>query len=150
MACRSGMQGLVCSANEVPRLRETLGSHPLLVIPGIRPAGAAIGDQRRVATPASAIACGRQLSGGRQTRYAGNRSRAPRHARSSLKCSRKQFRAFRKSRRRNRRCKRLPERHVRDPSPVSQCALPYCISGIQCLWRYPSSWIGLRFWLLLP
>lgn len=58
MASRSGMQGLVCSANEVARLRETLGSHPLLVVPGIRPAGAAIGDQRRVATPASAIGAG--------------------------------------------------------------------------------------------
>jgi orotidine-5'-phosphate decarboxylase len=39
-------------------LRSRLGRMPLLVIPGIRPEGAAAGDQRRVATPAAAIASG--------------------------------------------------------------------------------------------
>jgi orotidine-5'-phosphate decarboxylase len=42
----------------VAGLRRRLGGEPLLVIPGIRPEGAAIGDQRRVATPATAMAAG--------------------------------------------------------------------------------------------
>jgi orotidine-5'-phosphate decarboxylase len=58
MALDSGVGGLVCSPNEVARLRKQFGSGPLLVIPGIRPEGADIGDQRRVATPAAAIASG--------------------------------------------------------------------------------------------
>ena len=41
-----------------PACAASLGSEPLLVIPGIRPEGAAIGDQRRVATPAAAMAAG--------------------------------------------------------------------------------------------
>jgi orotidine-5'-phosphate decarboxylase len=58
MAMGSGVQGLVCAPAEVAGLRRRLGDGPLLVIPGIRPQGAATGDQRRVATPASAIASG--------------------------------------------------------------------------------------------
>jgi orotidine-5'-phosphate decarboxylase len=58
MAWGCGVQGFVCSPVEVAGLRRSLGSVPLLVIPGIRPAGAAIGDQRRVATPGAAIADG--------------------------------------------------------------------------------------------
>jgi orotidine-5'-phosphate decarboxylase len=58
MAYASGVQGFVCSAVEVANLRSRLGSKPLLVIPGIRPEGAATGDQRRVATPGAAIASG--------------------------------------------------------------------------------------------
>jgi orotidine-5'-phosphate decarboxylase len=58
MAYASGVQGIVCSAVEVANLRSRLGSKPLLVIPGIRPEGAATGDQRRVATPGTAIAAG--------------------------------------------------------------------------------------------
>ncbi len=58
MAMACGMQGLVCSPVEVESLRRQLGKEPLLVIPGIRPAGAETGDQRRVATPRSAIASG--------------------------------------------------------------------------------------------
>jgi orotidine-5'-phosphate decarboxylase len=58
MAYANGARGLVCSAVEVANLRNRLGSKPLLVIPGIRPEGAAIGDQRRVATPGAAIAAG--------------------------------------------------------------------------------------------
>ncbi len=53
-----GVQGFVCSAVEVASLRSRLGSEPLLVIPGIRPEGAATGDQRRVATPGTAIGAG--------------------------------------------------------------------------------------------
>jgi orotidine-5'-phosphate decarboxylase len=58
MALACGVGGLVCSPNEVASLRKQFGSRPLLVIPGIRPKGADIGDQRRVATPAAAIAAG--------------------------------------------------------------------------------------------
>jgi orotidine-5'-phosphate decarboxylase len=58
MAVACGIEGIVCSAVEVPNLRRRLGSEPLLVIPGIRPEGAATGDQRRIATPAGAIASG--------------------------------------------------------------------------------------------
>jgi orotidine-5'-phosphate decarboxylase len=58
MAWACGVQGFVCSPVEVAGLRSSLGSEPLLVIPGIRPEGAAIGDQRRVATPGAAIAAG--------------------------------------------------------------------------------------------
>jgi orotidine-5'-phosphate decarboxylase len=58
MAYANGVQGFVCSAVEVANLRSQLGSKPLLVIPGIRPEGAATGDQRRVATPGAAIAAG--------------------------------------------------------------------------------------------
>ena len=58
MAHAYGVRGLVCSPAEVAHLRTQLGSEPLLVIPGIRPEGAALGDQRRVATPAAAMAAG--------------------------------------------------------------------------------------------
>ena len=58
MAYANGARGLVCSAVEVANLRNRLGRKPLLVIPGIRPEGAATGDQRRVATPGAAIAAG--------------------------------------------------------------------------------------------
>jgi orotidine-5'-phosphate decarboxylase len=58
MALACGVEGIVCSAVEVPNLRRRLGSEPLLVIPGIRPQGAAAGDQQRVATPAEAVTAG--------------------------------------------------------------------------------------------
>jgi orotidine-5'-phosphate decarboxylase len=57
MAYRAGIRGFVASAEEVSGLR-TAHTDATLVIPGIRPAGAAIGDQKRVATPAAAIAAG--------------------------------------------------------------------------------------------
>jgi orotidine-5'-phosphate decarboxylase len=58
LAMSCGVQGLVCSPVEIARLRSRLGGEPLLVIPGIRPDGAAVGDQRRVANPGTAIAAG--------------------------------------------------------------------------------------------
>jgi orotidine-5'-phosphate decarboxylase len=58
MAWSCGVQGFVCSPMEVERLRGCLGTQPLLVIPGIRPEGSDVGDQRRLATPAAAIASG--------------------------------------------------------------------------------------------
>jgi len=57
-ALEIGVDGLVCSAAEAPNLRAIVGSKMTLVTPGIRPAGAAIGDQKRVMTPAAAIAGG--------------------------------------------------------------------------------------------
>jgi orotidine-5'-phosphate decarboxylase len=53
-----GVDGLVASPAEAARLRADLGSSLILVTPGIRPAGAAVGDQKRIATPAQAIADG--------------------------------------------------------------------------------------------
>ena len=58
LALAAGADGLVCSAAEVAMLRASLGPGPKLVVPGIRPAGAAIGDQARVMTPAEAVAAG--------------------------------------------------------------------------------------------
>jgi orotidine-5'-phosphate decarboxylase len=57
-ACEIGMDGLVCSSEEVGTLRERVSNRLVLVTPGIRPAGAATGDQKRVATPAAAIDAG--------------------------------------------------------------------------------------------
>jgi orotidine-5'-phosphate decarboxylase len=53
-----GVDGIVCSAEEAERLRKIVGPEMLLVTPGIRPAGAASGDQKRIMTPARAIAAG--------------------------------------------------------------------------------------------
>jgi len=53
-----GVDGLVCSGAEVDRLREIVGSDMLLVTPGIRPADADVGDQKRIMTPSAAIAAG--------------------------------------------------------------------------------------------
>jgi len=57
-ALEAGADGLVCSAHEIAVLRDAFGPKPLLVVPGIRPAGAAAGDQARVMTPEQAIAAG--------------------------------------------------------------------------------------------
>jgi orotidine-5'-phosphate decarboxylase len=61
LARAAGISGLVCSAQEVRLLRGELGPEPVLVTPGIRPAGAAINDQKRIATPAVAIADGASM-----------------------------------------------------------------------------------------
>lgn len=61
LAQQSGISGMVCSPREVVLLRAELAPHAMLVVPGIRPAGAAIGDQRRVATPESAIRDGASM-----------------------------------------------------------------------------------------
>lgn len=58
LARQSGMDGVVCSAQEAPMLRANLGEDFVLVTPGIRPAGAHLGDQTRVVTPAQALALG--------------------------------------------------------------------------------------------
>lgn len=59
-ASEAGITGLVASAEEVAVLRPRFPT-ATLVIPGIRPAGAAIGDQKRVATPAAALAAGASM-----------------------------------------------------------------------------------------
>src|SRR5438874_5772444 len=53
-----GVDGLVSSPQEAAALRKIVGHQMNLVTPGIRPAGAAIGDQKRIMTPARAIAAG--------------------------------------------------------------------------------------------
>jgi orotidine-5'-phosphate decarboxylase len=58
LAISAGADGLVCSPQEVSLLRRELGPDVPLVVPGIRPAGAAAGDQARTMTPAEAIAAG--------------------------------------------------------------------------------------------
>lgn len=58
LAVEAGAGGLVCSPHEVAAVRAAVGPGPLLVVPGVRPAGAARGDQARVATPAEAVAAG--------------------------------------------------------------------------------------------
>ena len=56
-----GLDGVVCSAHEIALLRKELGPDCLLVVPGIRPAGAATGDQRRVMEPAEARDAGANI-----------------------------------------------------------------------------------------
>ncbi|HYQ80283.1 MAG TPA: orotidine-5'-phosphate decarboxylase [Anaeromyxobacteraceae bacterium] len=58
LAVEAGAGGLVCSPLEVAAVRAAVGAGPLLVVPGVRPPGAAAGDQARVATPAEAVRAG--------------------------------------------------------------------------------------------
>jgi orotidine-5'-phosphate decarboxylase len=58
LAVEAGADGVVCSAREVAEVRRALGPEPLLVVPGIRPAGADAGDQRRTGTPREAVQAG--------------------------------------------------------------------------------------------
>ena len=53
-----GIDGLVAAASEAAELRRSIGEEMILVTPGIRPAGGQAGDQKRIATPAAAIAAG--------------------------------------------------------------------------------------------
>jgi orotidine-5'-phosphate decarboxylase len=53
-----GVDGLVCSPEEAANIRKIVGAQMNLVTPGIRPAGSATGDQKRIMTPARAIAAG--------------------------------------------------------------------------------------------
>ncbi|WP_318520449.1 orotidine-5'-phosphate decarboxylase [Photobacterium leiognathi] len=58
LAKNSGLDGVVCSAQEASILKGNLGQNFKLVTPGIRPVGSEAGDQRRVMTPVEAIAAG--------------------------------------------------------------------------------------------
>ena len=55
LAVAAGAAGVVCSAAEIEAVRSAIGDDPLIVVPGIRPAGAATDDQARTATPAQAM-----------------------------------------------------------------------------------------------
>jgi orotidine-5'-phosphate decarboxylase len=58
LARRSGLDGVVCSAHELHVVRKAAGPDFLTVVPGIRPTGSAVGDQKRVMTPAEAVTAG--------------------------------------------------------------------------------------------
>jgi orotidine-5'-phosphate decarboxylase len=55
MGLKAGIRGFVCSTHEVAALRTLTGPEGVLVVPGIRPAEASAGDQKRLATPADAL-----------------------------------------------------------------------------------------------
>ena len=61
LAKQSGLDGVVCSAHEIAAIRKACGSGFLLVVPGIRPAGADLDDQRRVMAPRQAHAAGADI-----------------------------------------------------------------------------------------
>lgn len=70
LAKASGLDGVVCAAHEIEMLRRELGREFMLVVPGIRPAGAALDDQKRVMTPkeghalsADVLVIGRPITG---------------------------------------------------------------------------------------
>jgi len=56
--CEAGCAGIVCSATDMATVRAAVGQGLKIVTPGIRPAGAALGDQKRVMTPGEAIRAG--------------------------------------------------------------------------------------------
>jgi orotidine-5'-phosphate decarboxylase len=58
LAADQGLDGVVCSAREAPAVRAACGAGFRLVTPGVRPAGSGSDDQKRVLTPAEAIAAG--------------------------------------------------------------------------------------------
>ena len=58
LAMDAGLDGLVCGPQEVSMLRDALGAAPVLVVPGVRPAGSPVGDQARSTTPAEAARAG--------------------------------------------------------------------------------------------
>lgn len=61
MAVDAGARAIVCSPMEVAAIRAAVPADITLITPGVRPPGADLGDQRRVATPAEAIAAGADL-----------------------------------------------------------------------------------------
>jgi orotidine-5'-phosphate decarboxylase len=61
LARDSGLDGVVCSPEEIEKIRAACGRDFLLVVPGVRPRGEAADDQRRVATPSEAIRAGADL-----------------------------------------------------------------------------------------
>ena len=58
LARESGIDGVVCSPHEITLIRESVGDDLVIVTPGIRPKGAAKGDQARVTTPSEALRLG--------------------------------------------------------------------------------------------
>ncbi len=58
LAEECGLEGIVCSPQEISMLRKVLKPETLLIVPGIRPAGSAAGDQKRIMTPSEAATLG--------------------------------------------------------------------------------------------
>lgn len=54
----AGLAGIVCSGHEIKSVRENLGKDFVLMVPGIRPAGSDVGDQKRIMTPKEAMTAG--------------------------------------------------------------------------------------------
>jgi orotidine-5'-phosphate decarboxylase len=61
LAVEAGAGGLVCSPQEVAEVRSEVGQDIMLITPGVRPAGADVNDQARVATPVEALRAGADL-----------------------------------------------------------------------------------------
>jgi orotidine-5'-phosphate decarboxylase len=61
LAVEAGAHGIVCSPREIRILRDTLGSEPLIVTPGVRPHWASMDDQQRVLTPREAAEAGASM-----------------------------------------------------------------------------------------
>jgi len=61
LAKECGLDGVVCSPEDLPGIRQASGPDFLTVVPGIRPAGVAAGDQKRTASPAEAIRRGADI-----------------------------------------------------------------------------------------
>ena len=57
----NGMDGVVCSAHEITALRQEMGPAFKLIVPGIRPAGSAVNDQKRIMTPVEAQTAGADI-----------------------------------------------------------------------------------------
>lgn len=73
LAKKAGLDGVVASPKEAASIREAVGEDFLIVTPGVRPAGASIDDQKRIATPAGALKSGAtHLVVGRPIRAAEN------------------------------------------------------------------------------
>jgi len=58
LAAAAGLDGCVASPNEIGALRSSRGAGWVIVTPGVRPAGSAVGDQSRIATPEAAVSAG--------------------------------------------------------------------------------------------
>jgi len=58
LALKSGVDGLVCSPLETEAFRKEFGPEPIIITPGVRPAGSDVGDQKRVMTPGEASKAG--------------------------------------------------------------------------------------------
>jgi orotidine-5'-phosphate decarboxylase len=61
LAVEAGADGIVCAPTDVAALRRALGPGPLIVVPGIRPAGSDAGDQKRIGTPREAVQAGASI-----------------------------------------------------------------------------------------
>jgi orotidine-5'-phosphate decarboxylase len=61
LARKCGLDGVVCSSREIAALRKACGPDFLLTVPGIRPAGGDLADQKRVMTPSDAARAGADI-----------------------------------------------------------------------------------------